>query len=301
MSTETEQTPETAPEGLVVDGVDLGDINLFEPPPETEETPAEPAAAAEVASAEPAPAEPKPEPAPETAKALARLERQLQQERQRAKELEEKANQKPKVTLETLWQVAAENGITPQQAVQFLAEGGTPPKVKTEAERRAEELEKQVSELRRETEERKAAEQRAVLAAKQREYKAGLLKEFEANEKTPHLAAFGEEAVDALFAEAERLFQTTGEPPDMDELAQKFEQRFAERYAKAAEALTKRRGAVNMPAASRSPQQTASGRPPASGPKSLTNRAAASASPPKREALTDEEREEEAAAALSWL
>ncbi len=298
------------PAGVNVDGVDLSDVNLFAPeaegqaeePAVTEETAIEAAEdALEAAPVE----EKKPEPKPEPKKSeeflrMARLERQLREERAARQKFEEqlKAAAAEDINEDNALELLAKRGITLQKLAEQAIRGKTPPAPKSEAEKRAEELEKQVLELRKEAEERKKSEadakHRDAIAHYQNDLKSKLVADVDA---FPFCAADPDEAVENIWAAAQAHMQQTGEAPDLLQVAEKWEAYERERFEKRQAALTARGTKGKISSVAPSHQQTAS-RTPASGPKTLTNRAAASSAPARKTPLTEDERMAEAAADL---
>lgn len=314
------KTPTAAPaptapaegEKRIVEGVDLTGIKLFTDEP-TDEPKEAPAAEGEAqgegegegeAQGEGEPAAPvKPKlvekPKSEQFVQLSRLERQ---NREMKAELEKlKAQPKSEITLENFWDEATKRGIDPQKAIDALVARKDPPKAKTPAELEAEKLKKDVEELRAREQAREQADRVAKAKAAESDAKGTLRKDFEEQrEDLPFVNAYAEDAADTIWAAMQTHYQQTGEVLDALEQAHKLEEFYRSRHEKAQAALTPAKEPGKMQPSSRSPQQTGSGRPPAAGPRNLTNRATA-ATPPKRDRpLTEDERIEEATRALKF-
>lgn len=305
------ETPAAAPQ--LVEGVDLSGIEFFEPdapgaagdqPPAEEaaaETPAEGEEGAEGEQQEETPTEEpakKPEPQSEVFLRMAKMEAVNRELKAKLEELEKGREE---LTEENFWDLAAKKGIDRQKLIDQLVDPESKKKPKTEAELKAEKLEQEVALLKKREEEREAALQAERRRALVEEQKGGLRKSINEAEDLPFVKAFGEDAVDNIWETARQYYQQHNTAPDLAAITRTWEAYYAEKYAKAQPALTP--GATNgtMPA-SRSPQQTASARPPAPGPKpKLTNRAAASATPPApNRPQTEEERIKAATEAITF-
>jgi hypothetical protein len=311
----------------IVEGIDLTGINLFAPEEEgaTEESQsggdgaqgegqgegAEVTAeggeegapsAAQGEGVEGAPATAEPKPGSRTFLQLARLERSNRELQAKLKELETRPAAE-ELTEENAWDVLAKKGIDPQRMVDKLVERAkNPPKPKSPAELEADRLRKDVEELRKRDEAREAEARAEKARAATAQGRANVRTEIDkAAEELPFVAAYAEEAVDSIWDAMVAHYQKTGDALSPMDLAKDLEKFYEERHTKGDAALTKRKKPGTLPPSSRSHQPTGSGRPPAAGPKNLTNRVSAAAAPSERvKPLTEEERIAEATKALRF-
>lgn len=298
----------------MVEGVDLTGVKLFVDEKSKDEPAGEAAAdpvvegedaageEGELGAAAPAAVKPKVAEKPNSASflAMARLEKQNREFKQELEKL--RAGAKPvDLTEENFWDLAAERGIDAQKLVNRLVDRKEPPKPKTAAEIETERLKKDVEELRQREKARddeKAAERaRAGEASAKEELKRVM---GEKTEELPFVNAYAEDATDTIWAAMVEHYKKTGDALDPLEQAHKLEEFYKAKHEKAQAALTPKNAKGTIPSSSRSPQQTGSGRPPAAGPRNLTNRATAATSPTRNTPLTEDERIEEATKALKY-